>query len=79
MLLPSKHSHPDRTVIAAAAAVLKELRQKRIVAFDELKASLRGSAGSSAEPLFLPAISLLYLLALVEYRSSVDAFEYRGT
>lgn len=78
MLLPSKHSHPDRTVFAAATVLLRELRRKRVVNFGDLNETLAASTGSSAEVLFLPAVTLLHLLGLVEYRSSVDAFEYRG-
>lgn len=78
MLLPSKHSHPDRTALAAAAVLLKELRRKRIVGFDDLIHVLSPTTGSSAEVLFLPAVSLLHLLGLVDYHAAVDSFEYRG-
>jgi hypothetical protein len=78
MLFPSKHSHPDRTVFAAATVLLKALRQKRIVAFDDLIQVLTPSAGTSAEFLFLPAVSLLHILGLVDYHATVDSFEYRG-
>ncbi len=77
MLSPTKHSDPDRTVLAAATTLLRALRKKRIVSFDELKQSL--TAGSqSPETLFLPAVNFLYLLGLVEYRPVVDSFEYVG-
>lgn len=78
MLLPSKHSHPDRTVVAASTVLLKELRNKRLVSFDDLADKLAGAIGDSAEYLFLPAVSLLHLLGLVEYLRTVDSFEYRG-
>lgn len=78
MLRPNKHSHPDRTVLAAATVLLRELRKKRVVAFDDLGRSLEPTTGSSASVLFLPAVSLLHLLGLVDYRATTDAFEYRG-
>jgi hypothetical protein len=78
MLLPSKHSHPDRTVVASSAVLLKELRNKRVVSFDDLASKLARSTGDSADFLFLPAVGLLHLLGLVEYLQTVDAFEYRG-
>lgn len=77
MLLPNKHSHPDQTVLAAAATLLKELRRKRVVTYDDLKAALDAHV-RSADYLFSPAVSLLYLLDLVEYRPTVDSFEYVG-
>ncbi len=77
MLSPSKHDHPDQTVIAAATIILKRLRSKRAVAFDELQTHLEKST-RGAEFLFIPALSLLFLLGLVEYRPTTDIFEYRG-
>jgi plasmid replication initiation protein len=78
MLRPNKHSHPDRTVVAAATVVLRELRKRRVVGYDDLIASLEKTATTSADVLFLPAVSLLHLLGLVEYQANVDTFEYRG-
>ncbi len=77
MLNLSKHSDPDQTVLAAATTLLRALRKKRIISFDELKASL-GAKSQSPETLFLPAVNFLYLLGLVEYRAVVDSFEYVG-
>lgn len=77
MLLPNKHSHPDETVLAAATLLLKTLRRKRAVQYDELKAVLNRNSGS-ADYLFTPAVSLLYLLDLVDYKETIDTFEYSG-
>ncbi|MGI5499373.1 ABC-three component system middle component 8 [Lentzea sp. CA-135723] len=77
MLLPNKHSHPDETVLAAATLLLRSLRRKRAVRYDELKEVLNRKSGS-ADYLFTPAISLLYLLDLVDYKRTVDTFEYTG-
>jgi hypothetical protein len=77
MLLPNKHSHPDETVLAAATLMLKELRRKRAVQYSELKAVLERRS-ESADYLFTPAVSLLYLLDLVSYKKTVDTFEYLG-
>lgn len=77
MLLPNKHSHPDETVLAAATLLLKTLRRKRAVQYDELKVVLNRKS-ESADYLFTPAISLLFLLDLVRYKKTVDTFEYSG-
>jgi hypothetical protein len=76
MLRPNKHSHPDETVLAASTTLLRELMRKRVVPFDELRTTLDRRV-RGADYLFTPAISLLHLLGLVEYRPTVDAFEYR--
>lgn len=77
MLLPSKHAHPDATVLAAATVALNALSKKRVLTFGELKYVIEKKT-RSAEYLFTPAMSVLFLLGLVEYRPTVDAFEYVG-
>ena len=77
MLRPNKHSHPDQTVLAAATTILRELRRHRAVEYDDLKAMLDKKI-RGADYLFTPALSLLHLLGIVEYRSTVDTFEYTG-
>ena len=77
MLRPNKHSHPDQTVLAAATALLRELRRYRVVQYDDLKGVLDKKA-RGADYLFSPALSLLHLLGVVEYRPTVDSFEYTG-
>lgn len=79
MLRPSKHAHPDKTVVAAATVLLRDLSKKRIVAYDALFELLKTNVGTSADVLFLPAVSLLHLLGLVDYRPTVDSFEYVGS
>lgn len=78
MLRPTKHSHPDRTVIAVATVMLRALRRRRVIGYDDLKALVSKKSGSDTEVLFAPALSLLFLLGLLDYQATVDAFEYRG-
>ena len=77
MLKPNKHSHPDQTVLAAATVILRELKRSRAASYDDLRVLLAKRV-RGADYLFLPALSLLFLLDLVEYRAKIDAFEYRG-
>jgi hypothetical protein len=77
ILRPSKHSHPDRTVISVSMLVLARLKSRRLEEYDALKKLVKKHV-SGGELLFLPAMNLLYLLGLVEYRPKVDAFEYLG-
>jgi hypothetical protein len=77
MLRPSKHSHPDQTVLAASVVLLARLRSRRLEEFDALRGHLvKAIAGSG--PLYLPALSLLFLLGLVVYRPKTDSLEYIG-
>jgi hypothetical protein len=77
MLRPTKHSHPDRTVINMSLLLLSRLKDRRIYEYDALReCAKQGVAGGDA--LFLPALNFLYLMGLIEYRPKIDALEYVG-
>lgn len=77
MLRPSKHAHPDRTVVNVALLLLARLRSQRLCDYDALLAYVR-KAVIGGEVLFLPSLNFLYLLGLVEYHPKTDAVEYVG-
>lgn len=77
MLRPSKHSHPDITVINIAFILLARLKKNRTENYDDLLAFVRKKT-DSAEVLFLPSLSLLFLLGLIIYHPKGDQFEYTG-
>lgn len=77
MLRPSKHAHPDRTVINVALLVLMRLRAKRLCDYSALFAYAR-KAVVGGDVLFLPALNFLFLMGLVEYHPKTDAIEYVG-
>ncbi len=77
MLRPTKHSHPDSTVINVSLILLTRLKARRVDGFDELRkfAKKRVIGG---DVLFLPALNFLYIMGLIEYRPKTDAVEYVG-
>ncbi len=77
MLRPSKHSHPDRTVINVSMLLLGRLKARRVEEFVTLKKFVKKNV-SGGDVLFLTAVNLLYLLGLIDYRPKTDAFEYLG-
>ena len=77
MIRPNKHSHPDKTLVSASTVLLRRLRKKRSESFDELRQCLIKQE-SDAAGLFLPAVNLLFMLGLIEYRKKNDTFEYIG-
>jgi hypothetical protein len=77
MLRPSKHSHPDRTVINVALLLLARLRAQRLCEYAALLQYAR-KAVAGGDVLFLPSVSFLYLMGLVDYHPKTDAFEYVG-
>lgn len=77
MLRPTKHSHPDRTIIGVALLLLGRLKSRRLDEYDGLRKYAR-KAVAGGDVLFLPALNFLFLLGLVEYRPKTDSIEYRG-
>jgi len=77
MLRPTKHSHPDKTVINVACLLILRLRKRRLEEFGELLRYVKKFV-KHGESLFLPALNFLYLLGLIEYRPKTDSIEYTG-
>ncbi len=77
MLRPTKHSHPDRTVISVSLLLLARLKSCRLDDYDTLREYAK-KAVIGGDELFLPALNFLYLLGVIEYRPKTDAFEYVG-
>ena len=77
MLRPTKHSHPDRTVVNVALLLLTRLKSRRVDEYGVLRKFAKKSV-IGGEVLFLPALNFLYLMGLVEYRPKTDAVEYVG-
>lgn len=77
MLRPTKHSHPDRTVVGVSLVLLRRLKSRRFDEYDALRKYAR-KAIAGGDILFLPALDFLFLLGLVEYRPKNDSLEYMG-
>jgi len=77
MLRPTKHSHPDRTVINLSLLLLSRLKYRRVEEYDVLRGLAKKSIMGGGV-LFLPALNFLYLVGLVEYRPKTDSIEYVG-
>lgn len=78
MLRPTKHSHPDRTVISLALILLARIRARRLDEYDALLNYSR-KAVKGGDVLFLPSLNFLYLMGLIEYHPKTDAIEYVGS
>jgi hypothetical protein len=77
MLRPSKHAHPDRTVINVAMLLIARLKGRRVEEYSVLREFVKKYV-KGGDTLFLPALNLLYLLGLIDYRPKTDALEYVG-
>lgn len=77
MLRPTKHSHPDRTVVNVSLLLLARLKDRRVDEYDALRKYAKKSV-TGGDVLFLPALNFLYLMGLIDYRPKTDAVEYVG-
>lgn len=77
MLRPSKHAHPDRTIVNVALQMLVRLRALRLCEYDALRTFVRKNV-VGGEVLFLPSLNFPFLLGLIEYHPKTDAIEYVG-
>ncbi len=77
MLRPTKHSHPDRTVINVSLLLLARLKVRRVENYDGLLKYAKKSV-VGGDVLFLPALNFLYLMGLIDYHPKTDAVEYKG-
>jgi len=75
MIRPSKHAHPDLTVMSVASVILERLKKQRTETYADL-VTLVEKQTSSAKTLFLPALNLLFILGLIRYLPKADRFEY---
>ncbi|MES2308822.1 MAG: ABC-three component system middle component 8 [Verrucomicrobiota bacterium] len=78
MLRPTKHSHPDRTVINVSLQIMLYLQKNRVCDYSKLLAFSKKRV-IGGDVLFLPALNFLYLLGLIEYLPKADTIEYRGS
>jgi hypothetical protein len=78
MIRPSKHSHPDKTVVNICLLVIMRMKARRHEPYADLRDFVKSSV-RNGDILFLPALNLLYLLGLIEYHPKNDAIEYVGT
>ncbi len=75
MIRPSKHAHPDLTVMSVAFFILERLKTKRTDNYSDLMALVEQRT-ANAKTLFLPAVNLLFMLGLIRYLPKADRFEY---
>jgi hypothetical protein len=77
MLRPTKHSHPDRTIINLSVLLLARLKIRRLDDYYGLQKYAKKTI-SGGDVLFLPALNFLYLMGLIDYRPKTDSVEYLG-
>lgn len=77
MLRPTKHSHPDRTVINLSLILISRLKKCRLDEYDSLRKYAKKTI-PGVDVLFTPSLNFLYLLGLIDYHPKTDSIEYLG-
>jgi ABC-3C biological conflict system middle component len=77
ILRPTKHAHPDRTVISLSLLLLARLKTRRLEDYYGLRKFAKRSV-KGGDVLFLPALNFLFLIGLIDYRPKTDSVEYLG-
>jgi hypothetical protein len=57
--------------------MLAHLKRQRVAEFSQLR-KLAKSSSRGSDVLLMPALNLLYLVGVIEYRPKTDSFEYTG-
>lgn len=78
LIRPSKHSHPDKTLVAISLLLFKRLKSRRTESFDSLRLYLK-STKPDCDAFFIPALNFLFLIGVLSYNSKNDAFEFLRT
>ena len=78
ILRPTKHAHPDRTVISLSLLLLARLKTRRLEDYYGLRKFAKRNV-KGGDVLFLPALNFLFLVGLIEYRPKTDSVEYLGS
>lgn len=75
VIRPSKHAHPDLTLMSVAFVILERLKKRRTESYADLLTIVEQHT-ENAKTLFLPALNLLFMLGLIRYLRKADHFEY---
>lgn len=77
LLKPNKNSHPDLTVLAVSAFLLKRIKSKKVEPYSDLYDALKKYDNKAISLLDL-SLDFLFILDLITYHEKNDLLEYTG-
>lgn len=66
----------DVSVISLSTIILKHIKDKKLLSFDEITNYVLQKAGISAKENIIYALNFLFLLNKISYHSGIDFFEF---
>jgi hypothetical protein len=79
ILKPTKHTNPSLSVLNGAALMLKAIRKKRIMSYEEMNMHLEKNLGKEFVSDFSVYAGFLYILGKISYSEKNDSFIYVET
>lgn len=75
MLTPTKHTNLELSVLNMGGMIIQQLCACPIQKYNELEDKIIYIMGDSAKPIFINALSFLFLLGKISYKPQTDAIE----
>lgn len=72
-LIPSKHTNLKYSVINISAHILKNLKELKVIEYDELLGMIKNELGDGVVELFSLCLSFLFMHGKVIYNESTDS------
>lgn len=78
MLTPDKYMNIDLSTLNVGGCIIRALLRSPMQKYEDLQGTVLLELGDAAKPEFLNALSFLYVMGKINYRSSADVIELVG-
>lgn len=78
MLTPDKYMNIDLSTLNVGGCIIRALLCSPMQKYEDLQGTVLLELGDAAKPEFLNALSFLYIIGKINYRSSADVIELVG-
>jgi hypothetical protein len=76
MITPHKYLDLNLSILNLGGVILNIIKEEGVVKYDELLEKVILVRGDGAKNVFVPTLSLLYILGKIEYKKDIDAIEF---
>lgn len=78
MITPDKYMNIDLSTLNVGGCIIRALLHSPMQKYEDLQGKVLLELGDAAKPEFLNALSFLYVMGKINYRSSADVIELVG-
>lgn len=76
MIAPHKYLDLNLSILNLGGLILLLIKEDGAVKYDELLEKVILARGTNAKAVFIPTLSLLYILGKIEYQKEIDTIEF---